>query len=132
MAEYRSESVPDLVRGLLSDTRDLIREEIALARTEISEEISAAQTVGVAFGAATVAALVGVVVLSVAIGGAIAYVLGWPTWAGYGMVAILLLGSAFVLFRYGRGRLAQLRALPKTTATVKENLEWMQNKSNAK
>ena len=52
MAEYDVNSIPGLIRGLLDDTRELIREEIALARAEIREEVSAAQTVAVAFGAA--------------------------------------------------------------------------------
>ena len=45
---------------------------------------------------------------------------------------LLLLSSAYVLVRYGRGRLAHMRALPKTTETVKENLAWMQSKSAEK
>jgi multidrug transporter EmrE-like cation transporter len=67
--------------------------------------ISAAQTVDVACGAAAVAVLGSVAVLCIATGKEIAYVLGWPTWAGYGIAAILVLGCAFVLSRYGRGRL---------------------------
>src|SRR5690348_8804416 len=42
MAETDPNSVAALIRGLLDDTRDLIREEIALARAEIREEITAA------------------------------------------------------------------------------------------
>jgi len=56
MAEQDT-NIAGLVRGLLRDTRELIREEIALARAEIREEISAAQTVGIAFGSAALAAL---------------------------------------------------------------------------
>src|SRR5205823_3317948 len=118
-----------LIRGLLEDTRELIREEIALARAEIREEISAGQTVAVAFGAAAFGAFLGVVMLCITLGGAIAYFLNWPTWSGYGIVTLLLAGGAYVLVRYGRGRLAHIRALPKTSETVKENLAWMQSKS---
>jgi hypothetical protein len=132
MAEYDANSIPSLIRGLLDDTRDLIREELALARAEIREEITAAQTVAVAFGAAALAGGIGAVLLCVTLGGAIAYVVHWPAWAGYGIVTVLLLAGAFALVQYGRGRLARVRALPKTTQTVKENLEWMQSKSATK
>jgi hypothetical protein len=132
MAEHEAESITGLVRGILDDTRDLIREELALARAEIREEISAVQTVGVAFGGAAVAATIGIVLLCIALGSALAYALNWPAWAGYGIVAVVLLGTAFALVQYGRTRLAQVRALPKTTETVKENLAWMQSKSGGK
>jgi fructose-specific phosphotransferase system IIC component len=131
MAEHDN-NIAGLVRGLLHDTRDLIREEIALARAEIREEISAAQTVGIAFGSAALAALLGAALLCIAVGGAIAYAFGWPAWAGYGITAVLLLGGAFGLVQYGRGQLAKVRAMPKTTETVKENLAWVQNKSAEK
>jgi hypothetical protein len=132
MAEHEAESVGGLVRGILDDTRDLIREELALARAEIREEMSAMQTVGIAFGAASVGAMIGIVLLGVALGGALAYALNWPAWAGYGLVALLLLAGAFGLVQDGRRRLAHVRALPKTTETVKENLAWMQSKSGGK
>jgi hypothetical protein len=122
-------SIPELIRSLLDDTRTLIREELALARAEIREELSTAQSVAMAFAGAGVAAAIGAVLLAVAIGGAIAAVLNWPAWTGYGIVAVLLLAAGYALVRYGRNRLAHLRALPQTTATVKENLAWMQSKS---
>jgi hypothetical protein len=132
MADPDVNSIPELIRGLLQDTRDLIREEIALARAEIREEISAARMVGIAFGSAALAALIGATLLCIAIGGSIAYALTWPAWAGYAIVAVLLLAGAFVLAQYGRGRLAKVRALPKTTETVKENMAWIQSKSSEK
>ena len=70
--------------------------------------------------------------LSVAIGGAIAYFLRWPTWAGYGVTAILFLAAGWGLALYGRGRVKAVRAMPETTDTMKENLAWMQNKSAQK
>ena len=130
MREHQSESLGDLSRGLLEDTRDLIREEIALARTEIRQEMAAARSVGVAFGGAAVAALLGSALLCVALGGGLAALLDWPAWAGYGIVALLLLGGSYALVRYGLTTLSGIRTLPKTTETLKENVRWMQGKSN--
>ena len=132
MAEPDVNSIPGLIRGLLHDTRDLIREEIALARAEIGEEIVAAQTVGIAFGSSALAALLGAALLCVAVGSAIAYLLGWPAWTGYGIVGVLLFAASFALVQYGRRRLAKIRALPKTSDTVKENMAWIQSKSSTK
>ena len=130
MAEYDEQtSIPGLIKGLLDDARDLIREELQLARAEIREEVSALQTVTIAFAVAAVVGLMGAMLLSVALGGALAYFLRWPSWAGYGIVAVLFLAGGWGLCLYARGRLSAIRAIPNTTETMKENLAWMQNKS---
>jgi hypothetical protein len=129
MAEQSVESVRGLIQGVLEDTRDLIRAELALAKAEVREEISAAQTVGIAFSGAALGGLVGATFCCLAIGGGIAYALQWPPWAGYGSVGVLLLIGAWVLARYGSGQLSKIRTLPNTRQTVKENLEWIQNRS---
>ncbi len=122
-------SIPALIRGLLDDARDLIREELQLARAEIREEISQAQSAVIAFAASAAIGLIGATLLCVAIGNAIAYFLRWPAWAGYGIVAILVLALSWGVVLYGRARLKAIRAMPETTDTIKENLAWMQNKS---
>ena len=129
MAGQNADSVRELIQGLLEDTRDLVRAELALAKAEIREEISAAGMVGAAFSGAVVAGLLGVTLLTVALGGAVAYGLGWPSWAGFSIVAVALLASAWLMARFGTARLKKLRTLPKTKQTMKENLAWMQNKS---
>ncbi len=132
MAEPDNNSIPALIRGLLEDTRDLIREEIALARAEIRDQIANAQTVAVAVGSAALAALLAGVLFCIALGGAIAKIFDLSAWAGYAIVGVLLVIAALVLFLYGQFRLARVRALPKTTETIKENLAWMQSKSAEK
>lgn len=130
MAEYDERTpIPTLIRGLLDDARDLIREELQLARAEIREEISAAQTAVIAFAVAAAVGLMGAMLLSVAIGGALAYFLRWPPWAGYGITAVLFLAAGWGLCLYARARLKAIRAIPQTTETIKENMAWMQNKS---
>jgi Putative Actinobacterial Holin-X, holin superfamily III len=132
MAEPTSESIPVLIRSVMEDARALIRQEIALARVEIREEASKVRTVGIAFGAAAITGLIAVVLLCVALGGAIAYALSWPTWAGDGVVAILLAATATGCATMGRSRLSTISALPKTTATMRENMAWIQGKSNSR
>jgi hypothetical protein len=129
MAEYASDSIPGLIRSLLDDTRDLIREEVALARSEIREEALEAKAVATAFGASALIGLIGATMSCFAIGGAVADLLGWPVWSGYGATALLLLAVTFVLVSYGRREVRKIRALPKTRAALKENVEWMQSKS---
>jgi hypothetical protein len=129
---HENESTAALIRSLLLDTRDLIREELALARAEVRNEVLQLRASVVAFGAAAFTALLGVTLLAIAIGSAIAYWLHWPAWAGYGIVAVLLLVGAFLMMTLGRRELAKIRALPKTRDTIKENVAWIQSKSGPK
>jgi fructose-specific phosphotransferase system IIC component len=129
MAGYESESIAGLLKSVLADTRELIREELSLARAELRQEIAEVRTAGIAFASSAVIALLGVTLLCVAIGGAIAYAFGWPSWTGYGIVAVLLLVAAAVFVSYGKRQIADLRALPKTRETIKENIAWIQSNS---
>jgi F0F1-type ATP synthase assembly protein I len=130
MLEYDERtSIPALVRGLLDDARDLIRGELQLARAEVREEISEARSALIAFAVSAAVGLLGAMLLCVAIGGLIAYILHWPNWAGYGVIAILLLAAGWGFLLYARGRMKAIRAMPETTDTIKENVAWMQNKS---
>lgn len=129
MADGDIHSVPGLTRSLVQDTRELMREEIAHARTEIREEISAARALGIAFASAALAAMAGVVLLCIAIGGAIAYELEWPVWTGHAIMAVLLLGGALGVVQYGRRQLGAFDQLPKTTETGKQNVASFQSKS---
>ena len=122
-------SIPGLIKGLLDDARDLVREELQLARAEIREEVSALQAVTIAFAIAAAVAVAGGMLLSVAIGGALAYLLRWPPWAGYAVVGVLFLAGGYGACLYARARLRSIRAIPNTADSMKENLTWIRNKS---
>jgi hypothetical protein len=49
------DSISGLVRGILMDLRTLVREEIALARVEITEQVGRARGAAVSFGIAAAA-----------------------------------------------------------------------------
>jgi len=129
MATHDNDTIAGLVGSLLADTRGLIRDELDLMRAEVREEVASARTAGIAFGAAAVVALLGVALLAVALGSALAYWLAWPVWAGYAIVSVLLLVGAYLAMLFGRKRLSHVRALPKTRASLKENLTWIRSKS---
>ena len=132
MAQGENSPIGGLIRGLVEDTRELIREEIALAKTELLTEVRALQRAGVAFGGAALLAILGAMMFCIALGGVIAWTFDWPAWAGYGVVMLLLCGGAFALVQVGRRRLSDVRGLPKTVQATKENVAWIQNKSVGK
>jgi Putative Actinobacterial Holin-X, holin superfamily III len=122
----QNESFADLVRDILSDMRQLLREEIALARVEIREQASRAKAAGAALGVGVGALAIGAVFLLIAIAVAIADFLAWPVWTGFLIVALLLGVGGFAALASGRRQLQQVRAVPKeTVSTLKENSTWI-------
>jgi putative superfamily III holin-X len=120
------ESFRGLLRGILLDLRTLIREEIALARVEIREQAGRARTAALSFGMAAAALLFGLAFLLVAAATAISELLGWPLWAGFLIVAVLLSLIGFVALSSGRKKLRTFHAVPQeTVTTLKENSEWI-------
>jgi hypothetical protein len=120
------ESIGGLVKGILADLRELIREEIALGRVEIRDQAARAKLAAGALGAAAVALAFGCAFLLVAIAMGVADLLGWPVWAGFLAVALLLSIGGIVMLSTGRRRLRSVHAVPEQTVqTVKENSEWI-------
>jgi hypothetical protein len=120
------ESIGDLVKGILQDVRQLIRDEIALARVELREQATRAKLAVSALGAAAVALALGAVFLFVAIAAGIADLFDWPIWAGFLAVALLLSIAGFVMLSMGRKRLRSVHPVPEQTVeTLKENSEWI-------
>jgi protein-S-isoprenylcysteine O-methyltransferase Ste14 len=121
-----NESIGSLLRGVLMDLRQLMREEVALARVEIREQAGRAKMAAASLGAAAVALLLGVVFLLVAISIGIADLLNWPVWAGYFVVALLLSIGGAIALAGGRRKLQNVRPMPEQTVeTLKENSEWI-------
>ena len=124
--DFVQESIGSLVKGILNDVRTLIREEIALARVEMREQAGRAKAAAMSFGIAAAALAFGGVFLLVAIALGVAYLLGWPAWTGFLIVAVLLCIGGFFTLSSGRKQLASVHAVPEeTVTTLKENSEWI-------
>jgi uncharacterized membrane protein YqjE len=124
--EYVQASIGSLIRGILTDMQTLIREEIALARAEIREQAGRARTAALSFGIAAAALAFGAIFLLVAIALGIAYLLGWPAWTGFLIMALLLCIGGYFTLSSGRKQLANVHAVPEeTVTTLKENSEWI-------
>ncbi len=123
---HHDESIGGLVRGILTDLRTLIREEIALARIEISEQAGKARAAAMSFGVAAAALLFGGTFLLIALATGIAELLDLPVWVGFLIVAVLLSAIGFVMLSSGRKQLRTFHAVPEgTVSTLKENSEWI-------
>jgi hypothetical protein len=122
----RQETIAGLISGILNDLRTLLKEEIALARAELREQAGRARTAALSFGIAAGALLFGAAFLLVALAVGIAELAGWPVWAGFLIVALLLSIVGFISFASGRKQIRTVHPLPEqTVTTLKENSAWI-------
>ena len=119
-------SISSLLKGILTDVRTLIREELALARVELNAHATRARTAAVSAGIAAVALAFGSAFLLIAVALGIADALAWPAWAGFLVVAAALSLIGLVAYSIARRRLKAVSMVPaETVSTLKENSEWI-------
>jgi hypothetical protein len=127
-------SMTGLLRGIINDVGDLIRQEIRFARTEMKSDVRKVTRAGavLVLGAGTVA--VGVVFVALMLVYLIHHLSGAPDsasiplWGCYGIVAAVFLIVGAGLSFMGYNALQKLNPLPDQTAqSVKENVEWIMN-----
>jgi hypothetical protein len=126
MQDRKSEpSIGDLFGDLTRDMSTLVRQEVQLAKTELSQK----------------AVQVGKDAASIAIGGAIAYAgllvllaalviilgtIGVPWWIASLLVALIAIGVGALLIMRGRDALKRADLAPnRTIEGIKEDAEWV-------
>jgi len=128
----RDSSIATLLGGIVGDAQQLVHQEIALARQEIREEISTAKDAGVQLAIAGAVLAIGGLLLVLMLAQGLADLLNWPTWAGYGVVGVVLAIIGYILFSSAQQRAKQLRPVPeKTVETLKENVEWIKDRTTS-
>jgi uncharacterized membrane protein YqjE len=127
-ASGRERSTADLVRDIITNVQEMVRSEAKLAKAEFREEtqktLAGAKKMGIAAGAGFFA--LGFVLWSVAL----LLALVMPIWAATLVVGIALGLVAAVLYSKARSEL-QFPKPEKTIENVKENVEWMKNRTRS-
>jgi len=125
-----------LVKGIVDDIGDLIKQQIDFARTEVTTDLRKTKEAASALAiGAGVAALGGVF-----LGFMLVYLLHWltapagadqsslPLWSCYAIIGALLLSCGAALILAGKKKLSSFNPLPEETAkTMKENVQWITN-----
>ncbi|MDR6691661.1 MULTISPECIES: phage holin family protein [Microbacterium] len=111
-------SLGELVGEVTRDMSTLMRQELALAKAEVTDSASkSAKGAGLLGGAGYAAGMV-VLFLSIALWAALALVMG-EAWSAV-VVALLWAVIAAILFAVGRAQLKKVRGVPQTAATLQE------------
>ncbi|GAA5212452.1 phage holin family protein [Microbacterium kyungheense] len=111
-------SLGDLVGEVSRDLSALMRQELELAKAELSESAKRAGAGAGLLGVAGYAAMMAVLFLSLALWWALGTLVGLG-WSGV-IVATVWAIIAGILYAVGRRRLASVRGAPQTVETVKE------------
>lgn len=116
-------SLGDLVATATKDLSLLVKQEVALAKTEIRRDVAAAGKGAGLFGGAGLTGLFGLLFVSVSA----AYGLEWlgvPLGCAFFTVGAVYLVLAAVLALTGKKQVSQVGPPEKTIETVKDDVAW--------
>lgn len=111
-------SLGELVGEVSRDLSALMRQELELAKAELSQSAKRAGAGAGLMGVAGYAAMMAVLFLSLALWWALGTLVGLG-WSGV-IVAVVWAIIAGIMYAVGRRRLASVRGAPQTVETVKE------------
>lgn len=136
MTDYRStlptyrdqrdeRSLGELFSELSQNFSLLVRQEVALAKTEMSEKLAVATKDIAALAVGGVLAFVGLMALVAAVILLLTQVVGIVAWLSALIVGLLLAGVGAFMLQRGLGDLKKLDLTPRrTAATLRHDVQW--------
>jgi hypothetical protein len=124
MTEQKSEAtVGQLLSALASDTGALVRQEVQLAATEMTEKAkAAARSAGLIVAGGALIQLACIAAVLALMAGLHPTV---PTWASAAALGLLFIGSGAILVRSGLSTLENLGTAPSVTVeTLRDDAAW--------
>lgn len=117
--------IGELLRRLTTDTGELVRQEIALARTELRESTSGLKGDATRIGIAAGLAIVGAMALTAFVIIGLGQILNGAYWLSALIVALFVLGTSAVLLRSAMADIRRRRLVPaQTLETLREDRDW--------
>jgi Putative Actinobacterial Holin-X, holin superfamily III len=126
-APYQSEpSLAQLLTGIATDAKELLRQELALAKHEIREDLRKTTTAMLSLGIGGGVAAIGGLLLILMLVHLLNALAGLPLWACYGIVGGLFVIIGGVLFLIAKHTIARIDVVPpQTVETMQENVQWI-------
>jgi VIT1/CCC1 family predicted Fe2+/Mn2+ transporter len=129
--ELRERPLGEVAKELTGDVSLLIRQEIELAKAEMTQKgRTAASGLGM-FGGAGIVALCAAGALTAFL--VLLFSIFLPEWAAALIVGAVLAAAAYLLVRQGKERVADAgKPIPEQTIeTVKEDMEWTKTRASS-
>ena len=121
-------SLGELFSEMTSEIGTLFRQEVELAKTETRDEVSRASKAAAMLVVAGVAALLTLSFLSAALAWWLDDVMHVAL--AFAIVGVLWMLVAAVFASIGRKRMAELKTLPETTRSIKEDVQWLKTQKS--
>jgi hypothetical protein len=116
-------TLADIVKDAAASLREIVRDEVRLARVELTESLRKLRNASAALSGG---ALLGIFALAFFLLAAMfALEMVMPPWLAATLLAVLLSICAAIGISVGRSRLKELQLPRKTIQTVKEHFEWI-------
>lgn len=129
----RRSSIMDLFNGIVQDVKSLMQQEAQLLRHEVQLEMSKVGRAASGFGIGAALAGVGGLFLLLMLVHGLHEWIGWPLWACYGLVGLLLAGIGLAFIVNARALAGSVSAIPRRTIfTMKENVQWIKENMTLK
>jgi hypothetical protein len=130
-APYRTEpTLAELVSDLANDAKQLLRQELALAKYEIREEIRKTKIALISLGVGIGLAAIGGLLLIIMLVHLLNALAGLPLWSCYAIVGGVCAIVGIALLYRGKYQIAQVDMIPQQTIeTMKENVRWIKESS---
>jgi uncharacterized membrane protein YqjE len=126
--QLREQSMGDLLKRLSEETSTLVRQEMALARAEITEQGKRAGTGAGMLGGAGVAGLLTLIALTATLIAVLDTAMA--TWLAALIVTVVWGAIAGVLALQGKSKIKQATPpAPQTVETVKEDVRWAKTRT---
>jgi uncharacterized membrane protein len=122
-------SMASLVKGIIDDASELVKQQIAMAKWEVQNEINKGKQAAAALAIGAGLAAVGGLLLCFGLVHMLhTFVPDLPLWACYLIVGGLFAVAGGLFLYTGSSKAADINLVPEQTIeTAKENAQWIQN-----
>ena len=118
-------SLAALLGGIMKDAKDLLVQELTLAKLEGHDELRHIKSAALSLGIGVGVAAVGGILLSVMLVHVLAAYTDIPLWGCYGIVGSVFGVLGWVLLASGKHKIEGIDVMPQTVETMKENTQWL-------
>ncbi len=121
-------SVTSLVRGIVNDAQELLRQQLALFKAEFREDMRKTREAALSLVVGIGISFFGVLLMLFACVYALSLVL--PYWASFLIIGALVLAIGLACIYAGKKRFESFNPLPDQSAeALRENVQWLRNRT---
>jgi hypothetical protein len=119
-------SLTGLVTGIIHDTEQLFKQQLALLKHEVREDMRKTAVAAGAMVAGAAVTVLGVLLLVLGVPLLLAWATDMPVWAWFLIVGAVITVAGLCLLYAGKKKFDSFNPLPNETAeALKENVQWI-------